>query len=107
MRSLLLRPPMRGPLPFARPEPLPLLSIQGADTNAHGIAPAAAAAMASPDGPARHLCAACKATTPSAARHAFTRFCEATSEVGGRALDAEVLYVRCTYKTYMHMRMHR
>ena len=115
MRSLLLRPPMRGPLPFgrpeplpfARPEPLPLLSIQDADTDAHGIAPAAAAAMASPDGPARHLCAACKATTPSAALHAFTRFCEATSEVGGRALDAEVLYVRCTYKTYMHMRMHR
>ena len=67
--------------------------LQGADTNAHGVAPAAAVAMASPDGPARHLCAACMATTPSAALHAFTRLCEDTSEAGGRALDAEVLHI--------------
>jgi hypothetical protein len=58
----------------------PFFDRQGADANAHGLAPAAAAAMASPDGPARHLCAACEVTAPSAALHAFTRLCEATSE---------------------------
>ena len=47
--------------------------------------------MASADGPARHLCAACEATAPSAALLAFSRLCEAVSQAAGRPLDAEAL----------------